>query len=108
MDHYITFAELGLLLAIFWAPAFLLAAYAQYKFVGPTHSRVLWLGSGLIAEIAIGFVVWVSPIHRLFPYLSLPGGLQIGEIPFQAGVISALLVTISIYILCRRKIRDEP
>ena len=96
MDHYIAPAELILLLLVFWAPVFGIAALPQWRFIiRPTLPRVaIWLSAALILEIVLAFAIWMSPLHRLFLSPSkFPQGFEIGSLPFQAGVLAAVVVT---------------
>ncbi|HCS29041.1 MAG TPA: hypothetical protein DIW43_16410 [Spongiibacteraceae bacterium] len=93
MDQYITLSEIALLLAIFWCPVFALAAFIQWCFLNANLKLVAWLVGGFLAEVAIAFGIWLSPLHQYLLGLDFLGGAAIGSLPLQAAVLASLLIT---------------
>jgi hypothetical protein len=93
MDDYITPSELALLLAVFWLPVFALAALLQWRLLSAHRKLVAWLVGGVLMEIVLAFVIWLSPIHRYFLNLDFLGRFVIGSLPLQAAILAAVVVT---------------
>lgn len=102
---YITKLELVMLLAVFWAPTFLLSSVVQWRILkndaitSKFGVRIRLISIVLLvgAEFILGFIAWISPLHRYFINLNWLGGFEIGSIPLQAGIVSATLVTVVLY-----------
>ena len=102
MENYITLGELAGLLSVWWLPIFAVAAVLQWKLLSGRRWRALWIVGAFFISIALAFLIWLSPIHRLFAYLDWLGPLfAVGGIPFQAALLAALLVTLVILALRR-------
>jgi hypothetical protein len=105
LDHYITATELAVLLGIFWAPVFALAAIPQWRVLSAYRRRAIWLFSLLIVECAVALGIWVSPLHRYLLQLDFPGGLSVGSMPLQAAVASSIVVTALVWLVVRCDVR---
>lgn len=93
MENYITLTELGILLAFFWLPVFVLAAMVQWRLLESRRRSKLWLLVAFPLEVVLAFAIWVSPLHRFFWPLNFLGpSLQIGAFPLQAALLSAIAV----------------
>jgi hypothetical protein len=108
MDPYITLSELILLLAMFWLPVFVLAAFVQWRLLNANRKLVAWLVGGFIAEVVIAFGVWISPLHQYFLGLDFLGALAVGSLPLQAAILASLLVTSLLWWVSRHGARSSP
>ena len=106
MEHAVTTPELLGLLAFFWAPALIPAALVQWLLVRPVARRTLAavLLGALLVEVLIALAIWLSPLHRLLPYLDNLGVFSFGSIPLQAAVVAAL-ATSGVIWFARQRIR---
>jgi hypothetical protein len=107
MDEHITTGEFALLLAVFWLPVFLLAAVPQWHLLNARRHRPVWLLAALLLECVLAWGVWASPLYRYFLDLDFLGDFALGSIPLQAAVVAAVASTTLIWILVRRKPRQE-
>lgn len=108
MDQYITISELILLLAMFWLPVFVLAAFVQWRLLNANRKPVAWLVGGFLAEVIIAFGVWISPLHQYFLGLDFLGALAVGSHPLQAAILASLLVTSLLWWGTRHGARSSP
>ncbi|MDR7134078.1 hypothetical protein J2X06_001262 [Lysobacter niastensis] len=97
MEDYITPIELVMLLAVLWLPVFGVAALVQWRLLATRRNPIVWLGAGLLVEVAAAFCIWLSPLHRYFLSLDFLGNLAIGSIPLQAALLAAVAVTALIW-----------
>ena len=103
MEHSITTSELLTLLLIFWAPVFTIVAFAQYIILSHTPHRIRLILIAFVSQIILAFIFWLTPVHKLFITLDLLGGYAIGSIPLQAGILSAVIITLVLWLSVRIK-----
>jgi hypothetical protein len=107
--EYITATELLLLLGIFWLPVFAVAAFFQWRFLTGFRGRFAWLLVVLLAEAALAFAIWLSPLHKYFIELDQLGNeFSVGSIPFQAAVLAAVAATFLVWLAVRCRPRTAP
>ena len=101
---YITKLELVILLLVFWAPIFLLSKVVQWRFIRKVavsvrvSIRLAILTCLIIGEMALSFLILISPLHKYFLNLHGVPGLEIGSSLLQAAFIGAALVTLLVYL----------
>jgi hypothetical protein len=106
---YVTPMELAALLASLWLPVFALAAFVQWRLLASAPKPALWLLAALPAEALIAFAIWLSPLNRLLPSLRSLGPLfEMGSLPLQAAILSAIVATALIWVGGGRGRRSAP
>lgn len=101
MEDEIKLSEFFLLLLIFWGPVFAIAAVIQARVIRYTGHIKSLLFIALVSEAMLALGIWLSPIHKLFLNLNILGGFSIGALPLQAGILSAIIVTLILIFMCR-------
>ncbi|MBJ7575497.1 hypothetical protein [Luteimonas sp. MC1828] len=94
------------LLAFFWAPALILAAFLQWLILRPVAGRTLAtvLLTALLVEVLLALAIWLSPLHRLLLDMKNLGDFTFGSIPLQASAVAAA-VTSALVWFARRHLR---
>jgi len=101
MENSILPSELLLLLLVFWGPVFSVAGFIQFKLIRFSGHKISIIIMAVVIQCAMAFAVWLSPMHKYFSSMQFMGGFSIGALPLQAGIISASLVTLAIWLLSR-------
>jgi hypothetical protein len=100
MEHGFYPGEFAMLLLVFWGPVFAIAAIVQWRLLtsketAHRNGRVGALLAASVVQVLLAAAILLSPLHRLlFPEVRfLWPVFSMGGIPFQAGLVAAVVVT---------------